>query len=154
MPQHCHRQHHNADDDDNDDVHHYLLHNDHGTLMCCAVKTQAKKSDSTTKPKESAQLLRLSGEPSGRRVAYNIVWYVTHFRAHCSPFSHSLSLCLPTPLCHSSFLASCPSAPPLVANFGGSLDSSRVAFLLAINIPCTQGSSRQYELRDYSCIMQ
>lgn len=130
MPRHCHRhhQHHHH----HEHLHHYLLHYHDGTLMCCAVKTQAKKATRPTKPKESAQLLRLSGEPSGR-VAYNMlwgmvwygrVWYVTHFRAHCSPFTIYLSLSL-------VFLASCPSASPLVANFGSSLDSSRVVSFFA-----------------------
>lgn len=109
-------------------------------------------SEKATRPrpsqKESAQLLRLSGEPSGRRVAYNIVTgtsliFALTARHFPSPYpSSSLS-----PRCHSTiFLASCPSAPPLVANF----ESSRLFAGHKHTLYTNSSSSRQYEPRDYS----
>lgn len=107
-------------------------------------------SEKATRPrpsqKESAQLLRLSGEPSGRRVAYNIVTgtsliFALTARHFPSPYPSSSQ----SPLCHSTiFLASCPSAPPLVANFESSRLFAGHKHTLYTN------SSRQYEPRDYS----
>lgn len=94
-------------------------------------------SEKATRPrpsqKESAQLLRLSGEPSGRRVAYNIVTGTSlifaltarHFPSPYPSSSQSLSVTL---------LFFWPAARQLHLQLP---TSSRVAFLLAINIPCT-----------------
>lgn len=109
-------------------------------------------SEKATRPrpsqKESAQLLRLSGEPSGRRVAYNIVTgtsliFALTARHFPSPYPSSSQ----SPLCHSTiFLASCPSAPPSVANF----ESSRLFAGHKHTLYTNSSSSRQYEPRDYS----
>lgn len=106
--------------------------------------TSEKAPRPRTSQKESAQLLRLSGEPSGRRVAYNIVTGTSLIFALTARHFPSVSL---SPLCHSTiFLASCPSAPPSVANF----ESSRLFAGHKHTLYTNSSSSRQYEPRDYS----
>lgn len=110
--------------------------------MCCAVKTQAKKrlDYERAKKKESAQLLRLSGEPSGRRVAYNIVTGTSLIFALTARHFPSPSLSL------YYFFGQLPVSSTFSANF----ESSRLFAGHKHTLYTNSSSSRQYEPRDYS----